>query len=116
MKKLALAALLALALCATAEAAATPTLKVTQTGPRTFVLDASTSPCINGGCDFSWRVYGPGYNRLGGTAGYGAVVTFTTPSAGYYTFVVTETEYCTPGGGKTRKSCPGDTQITVMAT
>lgn len=97
-------------------AAATPSATAVKIAAKTFKLDASASPCVNGGCDFSWRVYGPGYNRLGGTAGDGPIVTFTTPNAGYYTFVVTETEYCTPGGGKTRKSCPGTTQVDVTAT
>jgi hypothetical protein len=92
-----------------------PTFTVTQTG-NTVTLDASASPpCRNGGCDFSWRVYSASGNRLGATIGFGPVVTYTLPAAGVYQVVLTESEYCAPGGGSSLRSCPGVAQQTVTA-
>jgi hypothetical protein len=96
----------------TVDARATPSFTVVQTGD-TATLDAGASPCNNGGCDFSWRAYGPATNRLGLTVGFGPQVSFTPPSAGDWTIVVTETEYCVPGGGTSLRSCPGVAQQTI---
>ena len=94
---------------------ATPSFTVSQTG-NTVTLDASASPCHNGGCDFSWRLYRADGNRLGSTLGFGPVVTYTLPAAGVYQIVLTESEYCAPGGGASLRSCPGVAQQTVTAT
>ena len=94
---------------------ATPSFTVSQTG-NTVTLDASASPCHNGGCDFSWRLYRADGNRLGSTLGFGPVVTYTLPVAGVYQIVLTESEYCAPGGGASLRSCPGVAQQTVTAT
>ena len=88
---------------------------VSQTG-NTVTLDASASPCHNGGCDFSWRLYRADGNRLGATMGFGPVVTYTLPAPGVYQIVLTESEYCAPGGGASLRSCPGVAQQTVTAT
>jgi hypothetical protein len=93
----------------------TPSFTVSQTG-NTVTLDASASPCHNGGCDFSWRLYRADGNRLGSTLGFGPVVTYTLPAAGVYQIVLTESEYCAPGGGASLRSCPGVAQQTVTAT
>ena len=94
----------------------TPSFTIVQTG-NTVTLDASASPpCTKGGCDFSWRVYLVGGNRLGSTMGFGPVVTYTLPAAGVYQVVLTESEYCVPGGGASLRSCPGVAQQTVTAT
>ena len=94
---------------------ATPSFTVSQTG-NTVTLDASASPCHNGGCDFSWRLYRADGNRLGATMGFGPVVTYTLPAPGVYQIVLTESEYCAPGGGASLRSCPGVAQQTVTAT
>lgn len=94
---------------------AAPSFTVSQTG-NTVTLDASASPCHNGGCDFSWRLYRADGNRLGSTLGFGPVVTYTLPAAGVYQIVLTESEYCAPGGGASLRSCPGVAQQTVTAT
>jgi hypothetical protein len=94
---------------------ATPSFTVSQTG-NTVTLDATASPCHNGGCDFSWRLYRADGNRLGTTMGFGPVVTYTLPAAGVYQIVLTESEYCAPGGGASLRSCPGVAQQTVTAT
>jgi hypothetical protein len=94
----------------------TPSFTIVQTG-NTVTLDASASPpCTKGGCDFSWRVYLVGGNRLGSTMGFGPVVTYTLPAAGVYQVVLTESEYCVPGGGASLRSCPGVAQQTVTVT
>ena len=80
----------------------------------TFTFDASASPCFNGGCDFNWRLYRDGGNRLGSTMGSGAVLTYTLPEAGIYQVVLTESEYCVPGGGSSLRSCPGTAQQTIV--
>src|SRR6476469_5208330 len=49
---------------------ATPSFTVSQTG-NTLTLDASASPCHNGGRDFRWRLYRSDGNRLGTTMGLG---------------------------------------------
>jgi hypothetical protein len=94
---------------------AKPSFTVSQTG-NTLTLDASASPCHNGGCDFSWRLYRSDGNRLGATMGFGPVLTYTLPAAGVYQIVLTESEYCAPGGGASLRSCPGVAQQTVTAT
>ncbi len=94
---------------------AKPSFTVSQTG-NTLTLDASASPCHNGGCDFSWRLYRSDGNRLGATMGFGPVLTYTLPAAGVYQIVVTQSEYCVPGGGASLRSCPGVAQQTVTAT
>jgi hypothetical protein len=94
---------------------ATPSFTVSQTG-NTVTLDASASPCHNGGCDFSWRLYRADGNRLGATMGFGPVLTYTLPAAGVYQIVLTQSEYCVPGGGASLRSCPGVAQQTVTAT
>jgi hypothetical protein len=95
---------------------ATPSFTISQTG-NTVTVDASASPCHNGGCDFSWRLYRADGNRLGATMGFGPVVTYTLPAAGVYQIVLTESEYCAPGsGGASLRSCPGVAQQTVTAT
>jgi hypothetical protein len=94
---------------------ATPSFTVVQMG-NTVVLDASASPCNNGGCDFSWRLYRDGGNRLGSTMGFGPVLTYTLPAPGIYQVVVTESEYCVPGGGSSLRSCPGTAQQTITIT
>lgn len=99
-----------------AHAAATPTAKATQIGPRTFILDASSSPCKWRYCSFSWRAYGPSTNRLGMTAGYDATVVFVAPTAGYWSLVVTESEFCNPTAGGSNRTCPGTAQVGVVAT
>lgn len=93
-------------------AAATPIATATKIGDRTFILDASSSPCKWKWCDYSWRVYGKGYSRLGGSTGFDSIVIFTTPSTGVYSFVVTEAEFCAPTSSK---SCPGTAQVDVTA-
>jgi hypothetical protein len=94
----------------------TPSFTVSQTG-NTVTLDASASPpCRNGGCDFSWRLYSAAGNRLGSTLGFGPVVTYTLPAAGVYQVVLTQSEYCVPGGGASLRSCPGVAQQSVTAT
>lgn len=94
---------------------AKPSFTVSQTG-NTLTLDASASPCHNGGCDFSWRLYRSDGNRLGATMGFGPVLTYTLPAAGVYQIVLTQSEYCAPGGGASLRSCPGVAQQTVTAT
>ena len=42
--------------------------------------------------------------------GSGAVLTYTLPEADIYQVVLTETEYCVPGGGSSPRSCPGTAQ------
>jgi hypothetical protein len=93
---------------------ATPSFTVAQTG-NTVTLDASASPCHNGGCGFSWRIYGQGGNRLGSTMGFGPVLTYTLPAAGVYQVVLTKAEYCAPGGGASLRSCPRTAQQTITA-
>jgi hypothetical protein len=92
----------------------TPSFTVAQTG-NTVTLDASASVCHNGGCDFSWRLYPDGGNRLGSTMGSGAVLTYTLPAAGVYQVVLTKSEYCAPGGGASLRSCPRTAQQTITA-
>lgn len=117
MKKIALAALLALALIpAAANAAAHPVATATQIGPRTFILDASASPCAWRYCAFAWRAYGPSTNRLGMTAGYDATIIFVAPSAGSWNMVVTESEFCNPVAGGSNRTCPGTASVFVRAT
>ena len=94
---------------------AKPSFTVSQTG-NTLTLDASASPCHNGGCDFSWRLYRSDGNRLGATMGFGPVLTYTLPAPGVYQIVLTQSEYCAPGGGASLRSCPGVAQQTVTAT
>ena len=94
---------------------ATPSFTVSQTG-NTLTLDASASPCHNGGCDFSWRLYQADGYRLGTTMGFGPVLTYTLPAAGIYQIVLTQSEYCAPGGGASLRSCPGVARQTVTAT
>ena len=94
---------------------ATPSFTVVQTG-NTVTLDASASPCHNGGCGFSWRLYSDEGNRLGSTMGSGSVLTYTLPAAGVYQIVLTKAEYCAPGGGASLRSCPRTAQQTVTAT
>jgi hypothetical protein len=94
---------------------ATPSFTVSQTG-NTLTLDASASPCHNGGCDFSWRLYRSDGNRLGTTMGFGPLLTYTLPAAGTYQIVLTQSEYCAPGGGASLRSCPGVARQTVTAT
>ncbi len=91
---------------------AAPTFTVAQTG-NTFILDASASPCNNGGCDFNWRLYRDGGSRLGSTMGSGAILTYTLPQPGVYQVVLTKTEYCVPGGGSSLRSCPTTAQQTI---
>jgi len=93
-------------------AAATPTATATRVDDRTFIFDASNSPCKWRYCTFSWRYYGPGVNRLGGTLGFGSIVTYTFSQPGFYWVVVTETEFCAP---LAKTSCPGTTQVPVIA-
>lgn len=107
-----LTATLMLTTAVSVQAAATPIATATKIGDRTFLLDASSSPCKWKWCDYSWRVYGKGYNRLGGSAGFDSIVIFTTPSTGVYSFVVTEAEFCAPTSSK---SCPGTAQVDVTA-
>jgi hypothetical protein len=95
-------------------AIATPSFTVAQTG-NTVTLDASASTCHNGGCDFTWRLYPDGGNRLGSTMGFGSVLTYTLPTAGVYQVVLTKSEYCAPGGGASLRSCPRTAQQTVTA-
>lgn len=117
MKRIALIVLLALALVpAAANAAATPTATAQQIGPRTFILDASASPCKWRYCSFAWRAYGPGTNRLGMTAGYDAVVVFIAPAAGSWSLVVTESEFCNAVAGGSNRTCPGTAQVNVRAS
>lgn len=117
MKKLALAILVALAVligtASTALAAAHPVATATQVDARTFAFDASASPCKWRYCTFSWRYYGPGVSRLGGTLGFGPNVLFTFRQAGTYSVVVTESEFCAATG---TRACPGDAQVNVTAS
>jgi hypothetical protein len=92
-----------------------PSFTVSQVG-NTVTLDASASTCHNGGCDFSWRLYADGGNRLGSTMGFGPVLTYTLPAAGVYQVVLTKSEYCAPGGGASLRSCPRTAQQTITAT
>jgi hypothetical protein len=92
----------------------TPSFTVVQTG-NTVTLDARASLCDKGGCDFSWRLYRADGNRLGATMGFGPVVTYTLPAAGVYQVVLTQAEYCAPGGGASLRSCPGVAQQTITA-
>ena len=94
---------------------ATPSFTISQTG-NTLTLDASASPCHNGGCDFSWRLYSSDGNRLGATMGFGQVLTYTLPATGTYQIVLTQSEYCVPGGGASLRSCPGVARQSVTAT
>jgi hypothetical protein len=94
---------------------ATPSFTVLQVG-NTVTLDAGASVCHNGGCDFSWRLYSDGGNRLGATMGFGPVLTYTLPAAGIYQVVLTKSEYCSPGGGASLRSCPRTAQQTITAT
>ena len=48
--------------------------------------------------------------------GFGPVLTYTLPAAGVYQIVLTQSEYCDPGGGASLRSCPGVAQQTVTAT
>jgi hypothetical protein len=90
----------------------TPTFTVAQTG-RTVTLDASASPCSNGPCAFSWRLYREDGNHLGSTMGFGPVLTYTFPAAGVYEIVLTEAQYCAPGGGASLRSCPRTAQQNI---
>jgi hypothetical protein len=93
----------------------TPSFTVVQAGS-TVTLDASASPCSNGPCDFSWRLYREDGNHLGATMGSGPVLTYTFPAAGVYQVVLTEAQYCAPGGGASLRSCPRTAQQTIAIT
>lgn len=102
--------ILLLGIVSSASATATPVATATQVDSNTFLFDASTSPCKWRYCTFSWRYYGPGVNRLGGTLGFGSTVLFTFTKIGLFQVVVTESEFCAPTG---LRACPGSTQVNV---
>lgn len=93
-----------------AHAAATPVANAVRVDDRTFIFDASSSPCKWRYCTFNWRYYGPGVSRLGGTLGFGPVVVFTFSQSGFFNAVVQETEFCAP---LAKTSCPGYAQVGV---
>ncbi|MDX6631752.1 MAG: hypothetical protein QOH00_3998 [Gaiellales bacterium] len=110
MKKLILAGLVALIVCGSALAAATPTFTATGVGDRTFVFDASSSPCRYGPCSFNWRYFTPTGNHLGVQMGNTARITYRFPAPGAYTVVVKEGERCSAG---TTRTCAGTAQQTI---
>src|SRR3977135_2168500 len=110
MKKLILASLMAVVVCGSALAAATPTFTPTRVGGRTFVSDASASPCRFGPCSFNWRYFTPTGNHLGVQMGNGDRITFQFPAPGAYTILVKQGERCAAG---TTRTCPGTAQKTI---
>jgi hypothetical protein len=110
MKKLILAGLVTLIVCGSALAAATPTFTARQVADRTFVFDASASPCRFGPCSFNWRYFTSSGNHLGVQMGNTARITFRFPAAGAYTVVVKEAERCAAGA---TRACPGTAQMTI---
>jgi hypothetical protein len=45
--------------------------------------------------------------------GSGRVLTYTFPAAGVYQVVLTEAQYCAPGGGTSLRSCSRTAQQTI---
>jgi hypothetical protein len=112
MKKLIVLVVIVLGVFASsATALDAPTATATQVGPSTFTFDATSNPCPFG-CAYSWRYYGANTNRLGATLGNTPVVTFTFPTPGVYAVVLTLGQRCS---ATSNRSCPGSTQINVVA-
>ena len=76
MKKVILAGLMAVIACGSALAAATPTFTASRVGGRTFVFDASSSPCRFQPCSYNWRYFTPTGNHLGVQMGNTARIAF----------------------------------------
>jgi hypothetical protein len=105
----ALAAALAVACAAIAEAIPAPSFIATSAGDQTVVLDASATACERGPCGYNWR-WADG-SRLGVTMGSGVRITYRFAQAGPQTVVLTFSERCAAGS---TSSCASNTSQQVL--
>jgi hypothetical protein len=110
VKKVILAGLMVVIACGSALAAATPTFTASHVGGRTFVFDASSSPCRFQPCSYNWRYFTPTGNHLGVQMGNTARIAFRFHAGGVYTVLLKQGERCSAG---TTRSCPGTAQKTI---